>query len=271
MANLRTALEGKLTEKEHSVLNRSFDQIGDIAILEIPRELTKKQKIIANAVLTISNHIKCVYKKSGAHKGKFRVQKLIWLAGEKRTTTKHRESGADFELDTQTCYFSPRLVSERLRLANIIKPSENVLVIGAGVAPYPIIISKYSKAKTTGIEVNPSAVKYAEKNIKLNKLTDKVKMIKGDANKIKPKGFDRTIVMLPKTGTPLWKTALQSVKKGGIVHLYAFAPEENLHKEDNTVMEFCKKAKRTCKIINIAKAGQPSPRMFRICIDVVVL
>ena len=63
---------------------------------------------------------------------------------------------------------------------------------GSGV--YPVVISKNTKAKEIyGIEINPIAHKYAEENIKLNKLKN-IKLFCGDVKKTIPKlnrKFDR--------------------------------------------------------------------------------
>ena len=63
MANLKEFLKDKLTEKETSQLIRSFDIIGDIAIIEIPDSLKKKEKIIAEGVMKQNTAVKTVLKK----------------------------------------------------------------------------------------------------------------------------------------------------------------------------------------------------------------
>jgi tRNA (guanine37-N1)-methyltransferase len=42
--DLKESLKGKLTKKELESLKTSFDVIGDVAIIEIPDELKKKEK-----------------------------------------------------------------------------------------------------------------------------------------------------------------------------------------------------------------------------------
>ena len=43
---LKGALENKLSKREFSNLKTAFDIVGDIAIIEIPEELRKKQVLI---------------------------------------------------------------------------------------------------------------------------------------------------------------------------------------------------------------------------------
>jgi len=270
MPNLKQVMKGKLSAKELAELKRSFDQVGDIAVLEIPKELVRKQKIIANEVLKANVHINTVVKKQGKYAGRYRLREVKWLAGERRTFTQHTESGIRLLLDLATCYFSPRLSSERLRIAKLTKKKEKVLVIGAGVGPYPLVIARHSPAYTVGIELNPKAYEFAVENTTKNKLQNRVKMLKGDAKKwIHLLGkFDRVIVMLPKTGERLWPLAIKAAKKGGMVHLYTFVPEQDMKKDNPKVREICKKQRRSCRVVRVVKAGQPAPRTLRVCLDV---
>ena len=106
---LRGALKGKLTEKEFSYLRAAFDLVGDIAIIEIPDELVKKEKIIADALLVLLKNVKVVCKKAGMHEGVFRTQKMKVLAGENRKETVHKENDVRVKIDVEKVYFSSRL------------------------------------------------------------------------------------------------------------------------------------------------------------------
>lgn len=66
--NLKQLLKNKLSKKELLLVKRSFDQIGNIAQLEIPQELVKKEKLIAKTVLDSFNNIKTVVKKKRHNK-----------------------------------------------------------------------------------------------------------------------------------------------------------------------------------------------------------
>ena len=272
MNALKEILAKKLTKKELLLLRASFDVIGTIAIIEIPRELEKKEKIIADAIHSLNKHIKTIAKKIGGHKGKYRRQKLIILSGERTKITEHKESNVRMRLDVEKCYFSPRLVTERLRIASLVKSGEKILVLFSGIAPYPLILAKHSLAKKIiGIEMNPIAHKYAQENVILNKVSDKIILYKGDVRKIVPtikEKFDRIIMPLPKTSEEFLDITLNNIKKGGVIHLYQFAEEKEFQKYGNHIVEICKKHKKKCRILNMIKAGQHAPRVYRICIDI---
>jgi tRNA (guanine37-N1)-methyltransferase len=272
---LKDALKGKLTAKELEKL-RGFDVIGDIAVMEIPRELEKKQKLIANTLLELLPYIKVVARKKGGHKGTYRKQPLQVVAGEKRKTTVHKEHGLSFALNVESCYFSPRLSTERIRIAQQVKPGENVLVLFSGVAPFVLVIAKHSPAKHVwGIEANPSAHKYAVMNVAKNKLAQKVTLIKGDAAKVLasarspkfPKTFDRIVMAWPQKADEFLDVTLKHVKKGIIIHFYDFQPEDQIELAADIVNAACRKAKKKCKILNIVECGQVGVRQCRVCVD----
>jgi tRNA (guanine37-N1)-methyltransferase len=174
--NLKDALKGKLTEEEFNHLKTSFDSVGDIAILEIDDEIKSKEKLIAETLLKLQKNIKVVCKKEGIHEGQFRTQKLKVLAGENRKETICKENGIQLKLDVENVYFSPRLSTERARIASLVKPKEEILCMFSGCGPYPVVILKNQQdVKITSIELNPTGVKYQRENIILNKsITKKI-------------------------------------------------------------------------------------------------
>lgn len=272
--NLKQALAKKLTQKELEVLRGAFDIVGDIAIIEIAKGLSKKEKIIASELAKLNKNIKTVAKKVGGHEGKYRIQKLKIILGPKKTETEFREYGLRMRLDVSKCYFSPRLGHERVRIASQIKKGEEVLVMFSGVAPYPLVFAKHSPAKMIyGVELNPAAHKYALKNTALNKLTGKIQLFKGDVKKVVPKlvkagkKFDRIVMPLPKQAEKYLGIGLKAAKKGAIVHLYSFYPEKEIGKAKQKITAACKKAKKSCRLLRIVKVGQQGPRIWRICAD----
>jgi len=273
MATLKESLKGKLTKKEFENLVASFDLIGDIAIIEIPVELEKKEKIIAETLLNLHKNIKVVVRKAGIHRGIYRRQKLKILAGERRKTTEYKENNVRIKLHVEDVYFSPRLSTERKRIAESVKAGEEILVMFSGVAPYPLVISKNTKAKEIfAIEINPIAYEFAEENVKLNKLTN-IKLFKGDVRMVIPtikKKFDRIIMPLPLTGENFLDIALAAAKKKAIIHFYDFLKEDEFSLGKRKILESCKAAKRRCKILKIVKAGQIKPREYRVCIDFII-
>jgi tRNA (guanine37-N1)-methyltransferase len=277
MTTIKQALKGKLTKKEMQSLRTSYDIIGSIAVVEIPPGLKKKEKLIADTLLKLHKNITTVLKKAGIHKGKYRRQKFTVIAGKKTKTAEYKENNAVLRLDVEKVYFSPRLGTERKRIYQLVKPGEKVLVMFSGCAPYPAVIARNTKAEEIyGIELNPAAHKFAEENIKLNKIKN-VRLIKGDANeeakKLKKKGikFDRIIMPLPKDAGIFIGAAFAAAKKGAVIHFYDFANEDEFKEKKEKIKEMCRTHRKKCRILRVAKCGHYAPRVYRICIDFKVL
>lgn len=271
MVTWREVLSKKLTKKEMRFLRASFDVIGDIAIIEVPYELEKKEKIIARTLLGLVKNIKVVAKKEGGHIGKYRRQKLKVLAGENRLTTIHKESGCVFRLNVETCYFSPRLGTERLRASKLIKPEEKVYVACSGVAPFPVIFSKHSKAKRiVGLELNPEAHRFAVENVGLNKCKN-VEVFKGnvlDSDNFVKGPFHRIFLPAPKEGAALVGGVLKVARKSGAyLHVYDFAHEDEFTEAAKRVEDACSKAGFSCKVLDVVRCGQHAVRTLRVRVD----
>jgi tRNA (guanine37-N1)-methyltransferase len=144
---LKSSLEDKIPKEKLEKLKTAFDQIGTIAILEIDEPLREYEKLIGETLLTINKSISSVYRKSGAHSGEYRIQDLVYIAGEKTTQTITIENGVAMELDVATTYFSPRLANERLRIAKQVKETEKILIMFSGIAPQAFIIENQIKLK----------------------------------------------------------------------------------------------------------------------------
>ena len=246
---LSAELAGKLTPSELDELVKSFDMVGDIAVIEIPKALSKKQKLIASAIMKNHRNIRTVAKKAGGTSGEFRIRPVKVIAGAKRTHTIYREGGCDFELDMNKTYFSPRLGTERTRIASLVKPHERVLVPFAGVGPFAIRIGKKEPtASVVGIELNPKAVGYFKRNILRNKCAN-VLAIKGDVSKILPGKYngvaDRVAMPLPKDGIRFLPCIIPCLKKGGVLHYYSFGDAKRPYDEaENEVKEAAEKLGR---------------------------
>ncbi len=276
MATLKEELKDKLSEGELQKLISSYDILGSIAIIEIPPELAKKEKLIGNTILAMHKNIKTVLKKAGMHKGRFRRQQLKVVAGKRTKTAEYRENGTILKLDVEKVYFSPRLSTERKRVYEQVKAGEKVLVMFSGCAPYVAVIAKNTKSDSVyGIELNPVAHRFAEENIKANKIKNAV-LINGDAaeecKKLSESGilFDRIVMPLPKDAGSFLDSAFSVAKKGAVIHFYDFGREDEYAQKSQKIIDECSRHCRKCRILGITKCGNYSPRVFRLCIDFVL-
>jgi tRNA (guanine37-N1)-methyltransferase len=276
--NLRIFLKGRLTPEELGLVYKSYDVIGDVAVIRIPKQLLAHAEAIGQALMTQHKNVKAVWQQSGPVTGDFRLRKLKLIAGERKTETVYKEHGCVFKVDIEKCYFSPRLGFERIRIARLVENDEVIVNMFAGVGCYSIVISKHSNpAKIYSIDINPVAVRYMRENILLNKMADKVLPLKGDAREIVVKKLrnqaDRVFMPLPEKAYNYLDAALSAVKpQGGWIHYYAF---EHARKEESPI----KKAK--AKIVEVLKpqnvtfelplgrvVRQTGPNWYQIAIDI---
>lgn len=273
---LRQELIGKLTKKEAEELVASFDMVGDIAVLEIPPALVRKQALIAAIIFKNHHNIRVVAKKIGGTRGEFRIRPVRVIAGEKRTHTVYREGGCEFELDLNKTYFSSRLGTERGRIAALVKKGEHILIPFAGVGPFAIRIGKtVPSATVVGIELNPAAAKYFEKNIVRNRC-ENISAALGDVAKLLPGKFkgwaDRAAMPLPKDGTGFLPCIIPCLKKGGVLHYYSFGDSRQPYAEaERQVKDAAAKAGRRAGVLFRRVVRPYSKETVQVVIDAKIL
>ncbi len=238
----------------------SYDTVGDIVIVGEEVSDSDCQKILKR------KEIKVVLRKVGIHHGEFRTQDLEVVCGENRKETMYKENGCVMKLDVEKCYFSPRLGSERIRIASLVKKGEKVLVLFSGVSPYCAVLAKHTEAKKiVGVEKNPVAHKYALWNVRKYK---NVKLYNCDARDFESdEKFDRVLMPLPKSAEDFLDVAVKYVKPKGMIHFYDFLHENDI--PEVAVGKIEQKVKKF-EIVDVVKCGQYSPRKFRICVDFIV-
>src|SRR5918999_5974269 len=121
---LKILLEDILTAEENQLVSSSYDMIGDTIILKIPERLLYKKYSIGKRVLENIKNVKSVFLQTSPVEGEYRIRKLELLAGDSKTVTEYREHGCRFIVDLSKVYFSPRLSTERLRIAKKIEDNE---------------------------------------------------------------------------------------------------------------------------------------------------
>lgn len=232
-ATLTELLEDKLQPHLLASLPRAIDFVGDIAIIEIPPELEPHKAFIGEAILKLHKNVQTVLAKAGAVSGVYRLREFNVIAGKPKTDTVHKEYGCRYHVDLARVYFSPRLSNEHNRVASLVKEGETVVDLFAGVGPFSILIAKrHENVKVYAVDMNPHAVELLKKNIRLNKVYEKVYSLLGDAKQIVKRRLsgvaDRVIMNLPERAVEFVDAACRAVKPtGGTIHFYSFASASN--------------------------------------------
>jgi len=227
--HLRSSPNGAITSPTKSF--GSFDVVGDIAILHLPKDHPNvaTENEWAKLILTVHKGLKTVLRQDSPVSGAFRLRGLTYLAGENKTQTVHKESGCSFAVDLNTCYFSPRLSFERKRIAQQVSFGESVVNMFSGVGCFSIIIAKAAEfSKVFSIDINPAAINFQSKNINSNRVYSQVVPLLGDSKKIIETNLrnsvDRVLMPLPEKAFEYIDCAVSALKpQGGWIHYYDFA------------------------------------------------
>ena len=264
-------LKDKLNEEEIENLKKSFDIIGDIAIVEIPENLEKHKKEIGEATIQFTKR-KTAYMKRSPVEGITRTRQLELIAGEDNPVTIHKEHGTRLKLDVKKVYFSPRLATERKRVQEETNDGEEILDMFAGIGPFPIVIAKEKNVDITAVDINEYAIKYLKENIKLNKLKPNAHItpICADTkeaanNELKDRKFDRIIMNLPGLAPEFLDLAVSLCNDGGVIHYYEFS--EGFSQGIERAQIACQKQNKDVEILNTRKVKSSSPGMWHVAID----
>lgn len=205
----------------------SFEMIGDLAIIDSDDPDAAE---IADAILLIQKNISTVLGTLSPVTGEFRVREFCVLAGVPKTQTVHREYGCRYKVDLARVYFTPRLGTERKRIADQIEQGDVVVDMFAGVGPFSILIAKtVEQMQVIAIDKNPVAIEYLERNAQLNRIKN-IKIICGDVRDIAPdlrNIADHLIMNLPHSANEFLDCALTILKPGGVIHYYDIAPDSD--------------------------------------------
>ena len=263
---------------EQKKVSKSYDIIGDIAVVRIFEATDEEAQKIAEIILRSNPHVKTVMQQASPVAGELRLRRLKWLAGEEKIDTVHREFGCLFKVDMGLCYFSPRLGFERMRVAKQVKAGEVVINMFAGVGCFSILIARHANpSKVYSVDVNPDAVRFMKENIDLNRMRYIVEAVEGDAKNVVAERLkdvaDRVLMPLPEKAFEYLDVALVALKRtGGTIHYYDFSYAK---KGVDPVREVERKVSDKLSEVNVAfecvfgrVVRSVGPRWFQVVLDV---
>jgi tRNA (guanine37-N1)-methyltransferase len=276
----RRSLSKLIGEELASLAPRSFDVVGNIAVIKLPKSLLPHKKAVAKTLLSINRQIRTVLLQTSDVSGTFRLRRLVWIGGKRTWETVHKENGCVFKVDLRRAYFSPRLSYERMRVARQVRPGEVIVNMFAGVGCFSIVISKNSQVdKVYSIDINPEAWRYAESNVLLNRVEDKIKVLLGDADRIVPsvlKGIAHRVVMpLPMLSDKSILAAVEALRpEGGIIHyythLFADRSEVLVHSAWAKVQSLLRNNVSSSDLKEGRRVRSIGPRQYQVVLDIQV-
>jgi tRNA (guanine37-N1)-methyltransferase len=244
----------------------SFDMVGDIAIVA-PEDAEKA----ASALISTCRSVRVVLVPASDVEGEFRTRRFRHVAGEERTVTVHKEHGLRYRLDLESVYFTPHLGTERLRVAEQARPEDVVLDMFAGVGPFALLMARRCR-RVIAVEKNPAAIGYLRENALLNRI-ENVEIREGDASVLAleyESQADHVIMNLPHSASQFLEPAMRASRKGGMIHYYAIAPEEELYEDEELVQASAARLGLDAEVLYRGIVRSYSPRRYNVVMDIQV-
>ncbi|WP_458206418.1 class I SAM-dependent methyltransferase [Haladaptatus sp. NG-SE-30] len=204
----------------------SYERLGDIVLVD--EDDPERAQEIADAIVDSVLPVSTVLNRASKVKGETRVRDWDVLVGE-TTETVHREYGNEFALDVARVYFSPRLATERHRVAEQVAADEQAFDMFAGVGPFVIPFATRG-AQVVGVDVNDVAIEYLRENARRNKVEDRVTAICGDVRETVPEyedWADRLVMNLPHSADEFLDTAVTLAGDDCVIHYYDIQHEDD--------------------------------------------
>jgi len=173
----------------------------------------------------------------------------------------------------EKCYFSPRLSTERLRIAALPRPGEVVLNMFAGVGPYSNTLSKKGGSTVYSNELNGFAFDLHLKNNKLNKVEQATKMFNQDASTLPETldiKFDRILMPHPSRSDKFLSAAVALVKPGGFIHYYRHISGYDLEEAERELDRELGEILGTGAKFKARKVREIGPRYLELVADIQV-
>ena len=230
---LRAALGGAIGDGEAALAYSSFDQIGHVVIVRVPAGLAHRRAEIGRVLLGAVKPARSVYAQTADVSGEHRTRGLELIAGVDEPVAVHAENGFRLEVDVRAAFFSPRLSTERQRVAAAVSDGETVLNMFGGVGAFSIAAAMAKRCTVYSVDVNPAAARLCEANARRNsrRMAGTVVSVHGDAREAAASLFgagggggrraDRTLMLLPERSDEFLADAVEATADGGTIHYYA--------------------------------------------------
>jgi tRNA (guanine37-N1)-methyltransferase len=245
----------------------TYERLGDIVILD--EDDPERAREIADAVMASDIPVKTVVNRASKVKGELRVRDWEVLAGD-GTETVHREYGCEFLLDVAEVYFSPRLATERHRVAEQAEADERAFDMFAGVGPFVVPFAKRG-ADVVGVDLNEKAVEYLRENARRNDVEDRVTAIQGDVRAVAPEysdWADRVVMNLPHSADEFLDSAVELAGDDCVLHYYDIQHEDDPFGPGEAAIREAAEPEYEVEVETRHVVRSYAPHELNVCLDV---
>jgi len=245
----------------------SYERLGDVVIVD--EDDPDRARALADAIVESALPVKTVVNRASKVKGTERVRDWEVLAGES-TEAVHREYGCEFALDLATVYFSPRLATERHRVAEQVEAGEHTFDMFAGVGPFVVPFAKRG-ATAVGVDINADAVEYLRDNARRNGVADRVTAICGDVHEVAEdyeNWADRLVMNLPHSADDFLETAVALAGDDCVVHYYDIQHEDDPYGPGERAIRSAAEPDYDVTVERRHTVRSYAPHELNVCLDV---
>ena len=262
---LRENLKTKIPEIDIKRIMKSYEQLGDIIIVTIPKEYEGLRDFIGKSFYE-SFECQTVLDK-GFVSGEFRIPYYKKIIGNGFVTI-HKENGILYKIDLSKVMFSSGNIAERIRMSNVSSPDETIIDMFSGIGYFTLPLAKYGKSMVWALEKNPDSFDLLLENIHLNKLVERVMPINTDCLDFNPDfKADRIIMGYFSDDEKFLLKALDIIKDGGIIHYHNTMPENSEPYFKKNIELILSKKGRTLEPLYYRKIKKYSPGIWHIVFD----
>ncbi len=245
----------------------SYERLGDIVLVD--EDDAERAQSIADALVASEIPVKTVLNRASKVKGETRVRDWDVLAG-KETETVHREYGCEFALDVAQVYFSPRLATERHRVAEQVEADEQAFDMFAGVGPFVVPFAKRG-AQVVGTDVNDVAIDYLRENARRNGVEDRVTAIAGDVRVVASEHenwADRLVMNLPHSAGEFLNAAVTLAGDDCVIHYYDIQHEDDPFGPGERAIRTAAEPEYDVSVETRREVRSYAPHELNVCLDV---
>ncbi|MHA1958826.1 MAG: class I SAM-dependent methyltransferase [Candidatus Thorarchaeota archaeon] len=223
-------------------LPSGFRLVGHVVLVDLEDQLWEFAGLVGETILEYDKRFRSVAAKTGPTSGICRRPSYRVIAGEKRTVTCHIENGIRYELDPLRITFSEGNKGERIRLPSKIEPGDLVVDMFACVGQFTIPIAiACDNVRVIAIEIDAEAFHFLTRNVRSNRIGNRVRTILGDCRIAHPKKRANRIVMGYLHNTvDFLPMAMDTIStEGGTVYMHESLPKHMIDSRCNTIDTIC--------------------------------
>ncbi|PSP71146.1 SAM-dependent methyltransferase [Halobacteriales archaeon QH_6_68_27] len=245
----------------------SYERVGDVVVVD--EDDPDRAERVAEAVVESDLPVDAVLDRASKVKGQERVRDWEVLAGE-GTEAVHREYGCEYLVDLAEAFFSPRLATERHRVAEQVEAGEHAFDMFAGVGPFVVPFARRG-ATVVGADVNPEAIAYLRENARRNGVAERVTAIEGDVREVVPDygGWaDRVVMNLPHSADEFLDAAVLLAGEEAVIHYYDIQHEEDPFGPGEAAIRRAAEPDYEATVETRRRVRSYAPHEVNVCLDV---